>query len=522
MWTSATILFAAYSGVAALLAITAGLRAAASGEDIGRAARAGILVTSIAILPAFACAALSTAPGLSRLWPAFFALPILALAGLASGVRLWGGLGFGGKLLVSTSVAWNGYLTLVYSLHVVTELLFIDLGLASSLPLAMQGLAQNVVGAPGAEAQAKWLWLPILLPPRRDGALALSSRVVAGALSSAMLGLTSLAIPAALDVVRQPDRQASNVEAAPRGDMKTSIRIGEDTWSHALDLFGSRQAEVEGEIARASKELGAREAVLSIRADLVEDETRMTRLANAAERVRKHGMRLTMRVTLPPAGAVAMHPRPFAEMMQKAHWIVMERVAPDLLVLFDRPMHSKTRAVAGSISSTKWIEIIRDSVRQIAEGKPRQRCAITLETSHPKSREIWMALASGRGPHEIRFRIEGARHDAQGPERACLTLEGWLAESKARVPITLVASAPPPVSFGGLRAMQSYYRTLLSTASKQSSIAKLCLGNLQDGPDGRNGLWTTAGRARPVVTDLYELLQRIGARRATPQRPGPR
>lgn len=513
------LLFTTYSVITALLAVSAGIVAA-------RSIRAGSITTNFAIaglsllmLPAFAAASVAHFPGYGIFEAAWILLPALSLACALANARLLRDLGFGGRILVSTTVIWNTLLTVVFTLRALSEIFFIELGIVSALPLSAMSLAQGVVGSEAAAGLPVWIWLPVLLPPKSEGGFALAARATGGLVACLIVGVVTLAVPPALELIGAAPEPESTT--SPRGDIALSVRMRDSRWTErprlpdALREFTRAEFEQDLELA---KQLGVGEIELAIGADLIDDDACLARMEEAVRAVRTASLRVAIRVALPPPGSVPMHPRRFGELMQNAHWIVAERLRPDTLILFDRPYDEQTRWVAGNLDPKLWIEIIDAAARQITAGNPRQRCAVVLSPSNHRTRELWIELAKGKLVPDVRFWIEGNRVDGERASRACITLAGWLAEHPATVSVGIAASPPTPLTFGGRSAMGRYYERVFALASGQRTVSTLNLGNLRDGPCGLNGIYTNLGRPRPVHDALRELLTRLTtARPASPR-----
>ncbi|MCA8968929.1 MAG: hypothetical protein KDC95_04070 [Planctomycetes bacterium] len=515
------LLYYGYSLIAVVLAIGTGLAAVRTKREKRDATTYLVALLAIAMPVAFGLARIAHLPGYGMFEIAWVALPALAFGAILTNIANMRELGIGGRMLGAPVLAWNCVLAFLYAARVASDVFFVDLGAPLSVPLAAWSLAQGMVGGQGAEALPVWVWLPILLPTRADASGSLLARTSGALASTFVVGVVILAISPALDIVREADELADGAPASPRGDIKRSLRLGDDRWGqNALaTLMGGADSEsgLSRDIERATS-LGIQEVEFGIRADLVDDGSRLARLEAAVRQARAAGLRIAIRTVAPTAMSVTMHPKTFAERMQHAHWILAERFEPDLLILVDRPYGTDTKNCVGNLEPARWLDLIKAAARQIHEGKPRQRLAAVLTSPLPRAREIWLGLADGTTIRELRFRIEGNSYSSDRSARACLALSGWLAETPPRLTLAIDASPPTALSFGGTNAVVSYFERILRLAATQRSVATVGLGDVRDGTHGLSGLFTAMGRRRPIVETLPVLLQQSGIGSANPGR----
>ncbi|MCB9891058.1 MAG: hypothetical protein H6832_01100 [Planctomycetes bacterium] len=517
------LLYYGYSLIAVVLAIGTGLAAVRTKRDKRDATTYLVALLAIATPVAFGLARVAHVPGYGVFEIAWVALPALTFGAVMTNIANMRELGIGGRVLAAPVLAWNCVLGLLYAARVASDVLFVDIGTPLSVPLAAWSLAQGMVGSEGAEALPVWVWLPILLPTRADASGNLLARTSGALASSFVLGVVVLAINPALDIVREADAIAEGEPASPRGDIKSSLRLGDDRWGkNALDALtgggdGSSTSDLRRDIERATS-IGVQEVEFGIRADLVDDGSRLARLESAVRQSRAAGLRIALRTVAPTALSVTMHPKTFAERMQHAHWILAERFEPDVLILVDCPYGRDTKNCVGNLEPAKWLDLIKTAAHQIHEGKPRQRLATILTSPLPRSREIWLGLADGTTIQELRFRIEGNSYSSDRSARACIALAGWLAETPPRLTLAIDASPPTALSFGGTSAVVTYFRRILGLAAMQRSVATVGLGDVRDGTHGLSGLFTAMGRRRPIVDALPDLLRQSGIGSANPGR----
>ena len=515
-----TLLYVGYSLVAAALAVGAGLAAVRTKRSERNAASLLVALVSIATLVAFGLAHIANEPGNGVFELAWVALPALALAAAMTNLAHMSGVGTGARILACPTLCWNLALAWIYGARLCAEVFFVDGGPLASIPLVAASLAQNVVGKSGAEAAPVWVWIPLLLPTRVGVAAPLLTRTVAALTASLLLGVIGLAVGPAVGILRQHAGTSSGSTGAQRGDIETSIRIGDERWlaPRLASMIGGDDSEesIARDLERAIA-VGVSEVEFGIRADLVDDAERLGRIEVADARAGRHGRVWRVRGAGLADMAIAMHPKTYVERMRHAHWILAERLQPDLLVLFDRPYSNATRAAVGNLEPKKWREIMVEAAQHLREGKPRQKTAVVLGVPNPRGREIWRALADGRDIHELRFRIEGNDFSGDQAARACLALQGWLAEQPPQVAVTIDANPPTPISFGGPEAVDNYFTRVLELTTTSKAVAKLCIGRIRDEQLGMNGLYTNMGRRRSLVERLPAMLRGAGM---TPPKPG--
>jgi hypothetical protein len=232
-------------------------------------------------------------------------------------------------------------------------------------------------------------------------------------------------------------------------------------------------------------------------------------LERTVHQIRSKGLRVSI-VVEAPAQADGLPRSRFQKVMQEAHWILAERLKPDLLVLYSQPDGADTLAAAGDLPASIWAKMIQDAVTTLQKGFTGQATAIELTIPLRKSRDIFMLLSQGnRGLDQVRFRVDEGGLDLPGVSRALIELGGWLARSPTHMEVSLAASPPTPLSLGGFGAQTGHLEKVLGFATGQPLVSNVCLGPMLDGRRDMNGFWDNRDQPRPCVPRVYELMHEI-------------
>jgi hypothetical protein len=434
--------------------------------------RAGGL--GLALLPL--CWALAVAAGLSgraEFAPAGWLLPVAAFGALVHNRLELADTGRTTRLLHVPVQAWNAGLCAVFALRALQDLAGFDGGTAGTALVGGHADLQVLVGQTTALAAPTWFHLPLCVPGGERRILL--HRLVAlpsAAAALALLALWAAAMPSAHE--RAADFRS------PVGT-ETPLRAGQRL---GLQVPVAVPAELPVELG-----LGA--VVVEVDLELLRDEARTAALRAQLDEVRAAD-RTVILIAQPPRALLA---RPaadletLAERMAQVHWLAAERLAPDLLILFDGPFTALRECCAETGTVDRWLAVIGAAAVQVRQARAGVRTAVALRGDGRHVRRLCAAL---RGPASAVDAI-ALVHDLEAEPgtagiRGFGAFGSWLREDGGERPVWLLGVGACPASSGGELGQDQVLAAALRFAATEPAVAGLCLAPLEDAAGSARGL----------------------------------
>ncbi len=497
----AFVLYLAYHVLALALALWAVVSASRSIPEHRAAHRAWALLAGMLTPLALLVAALSVPLGHPGLRALGVLLPLLTVAGTAASVVTLSGQGFALRLVHLPVLLWNGALAGVYAIRVTQEAFGIDCGTAGTALVAGHAFLQQQVGDPGADSQPLWLHLPLFAPLWLR--YQWTHRLALGAASltaTAMLGVFALSMPLAWE--------RAETFRAPR---PAGLRAEPDwlglTVPWLADAAGADEATLRD---RRAGWLGLPADVLAftISPDDLLDEARLAHAQAEIEHARADGRRVIARV-VPPA---QLRRRPVRDVealraeLAKTHWLCAERLAPDVVVLFEEPYGALRDAVAQVGTVEDWMAVIRRAAEETRQANPRVATAVTLGNRAPHARLLFERLAGVDSPVDaVGLSLHAEALPPGDVEDALHVWSDWFATDHGPRPVWMLGVGTCPATSGGELGQWNFLARVLEFAGAEPRVQGVCIDTLVDGSEMR-GLMTPEGRTRHGWRELRRLV----------------
>ena len=449
--------------------------------------------------PAIAASVLGVALGQDFITPIAITLPVLVLAGTWANTITLRDQGIGLRLLHLPVFVFNTLLVGIYTVRIVQDLCGADLTVFGTAVTGAYGLLQHRVGQLGADSNPVWLHLPFLLPvclryrwPQKT-ALVLSSSI---ALS--LLTVLVAATPFAYT------RAKSYWDATPPTPvLSAEFPVGVQVpWTDRVTSLEQREKWRQQVL-----ELGARSVSFVVRPDLFQDLELLGQVQDEIRFARDLGLEVVA-LSMPPP---ELNIRPaqdvveLGEVMAPLHWLVAEKLAPDLLVLFSGPFGQLTRFTNRGGTIAEWLEVFELRASEVAQANPEVRVAVSLESRAPHAREMFRRLKDDGPVDVVGLSMFPGLHTMPEIEAGLVMLGLWCEKVPGDVPVRILETGASPYGCGGERGQWNFLQAVLAFSSSTRGVTGITIVALTDQQDAY-GLLAADGRRRVSWHGLRRVL----------------
>ena len=498
--TLSLFLYLVLAGHCTILCLWTAGSAALRVPEHGGAHRFWAFLSASLLPPAVAATVLGVALGHDLLTPLGILLPVLVLAATWANAVTLRGQGIGLRLLYFPVFAFNTLLVGIYTVRIAQDLCGADLTVFGTAITGAYGLLQDRVGQIGADSNPVWLHLPFLLPlclrfrwPHK-AALLLSSAVSCG-----LLAVLLTAMPFAYT------RAKSYWDANPPTlELTQHFNVGVQVpW--ALRVAPPEQRQLW---RQQILELGARSVSFVARPDLFEDRALLHQVQEEIGFARDRGLEIVA-LAMPPA---ELHLRPakdvveLGEVMAPLHWLLAEKLSPDLLILFAGPFGQLTPFTTRPGRIDEWMEVYRLRATEVAQANPAVRVAVSLESRAPHAAEMFRRLKAPESPvHVVGLSVFPGHHTMSEMEGCLDLLTLWCERAPGDKPVRILETGASPYGHGGERGQWNFLQTVLEFCITARNVTGATIVNLTD-RELAFGLLAADGRRRHAWHQLRSLL----------------
>lgn len=507
--TGSLLFFLAYQGFALLLCVWAAVTALENVREHDGAHRAWTLLAAVATPLVFAGHLVAHHGGPPGLLFVELLVPACAFAVTFVNVATLHGQGLLLKLVHFPVFAWNAAITGIYALRILQSWLGVDLG--ASLVLG-HGMLQDWVGQRGAPSNPVWLHMPLLLPlwlryRAPHEVTLLTSSAIAGVLLTAFTLRMPVAHPIATGHGEVARAVADNL--LPARGLGIALGRAERLDARAVDKCTELLAQLEPTTL-----------TVHVACETAEQPARLDALNQRLATLRQ-GRELTV-VMQPPKRFLGIPARDLSELasaMAKAHWLAAERLAPELLVVFDGPFGSLARYTAAPPTLDHWQTAIGRAADDVRQANRQVKVAVSLDHPAPHTRELFQWLVASKSPIDVAgFSLNAGSHGQSEFATDLEVLEHWAGKVTCARPLRIFFASANPLACGGDLGQWGGLAATLRLAQRASRIEAVCVGPLLDGTDG-DGLTTRLGRPRLALRELHRV--QAGDSRSSKAKPAP-
>ncbi len=498
--TLSLFLYLLLGGLCTILCLWTAGSAALRVPEHGGGHRFWAFLSASLLPPAVAATVLGVALGHDLLTPLGILLPVLVLAGTWANAVTLRGQSVALRLLHFPVFAFNTLLVGIYTVRIAQDLCGADLTVFGTAVTGAYGLLQDRVGQIGADSNPVWLHLPFLLPiclryqwPHKI-ALLLSSAVSCG-----LLAVLVTAMPFAYT------RAKSYWDANPTAvEMSPGFNVGVQVpWALRVAPLEQRQLWRQQIL-----ELGARSVTFVARPDLFEDHALLDQVEEEIAYAREQGLEIVALAMPPPE--LLLRPAKdvvdLGEAMAPLHWLLAEKLSPDLLVLFAGPLGQLTHFTTRPGRIDEWMEVYRLRATEVAQANSTVRVAVSLESRAPHAAEMFRRLKASESPvHVVGLSVFPGHHTMDEMEGCLDLLALWCERAPGDKPVRVLETGASPYSHGGEKGQWNFLQTVLEFCAKARNVTGATIVNLTD-REMAFGLLAADGRRRYSWHRLRSLL----------------
>lgn len=434
---------------------------------------------------------------------ALAALPVLGILATLCNTLTISRQGVFTKLLHFPILVFNALLIGVYACRALQEIVGLDLGTPAAALTHAHAVVQTFVGHPSALTDPLWLHLPLVLPLAYSFHLGHTSmNAVCALFATGFTTLYLVTMPYAFERVSSYRAEPGELPAANAiRDVGVEVPWAEQTLTVA-ERDSWRQAIVE---------LGVSHVAIAAGAELFADEVRLLQVRNEIAWSRERGLEVVA-CALPPRARLLRPAATVTELasdMAQLHWLLAERLAPDLLVLYAGPFEDLVPYTAGGGTLQQWVDAIRRSAADVARANADVRVAVTLGSRAPHAEELFRMLVAQDSPvHTVGLIFSPGPHNAADLTSDLDNAARWCQRIPGTRPIRILPARGGIHQCGGELGQWHFLLRILGGLEGTGRVSSATINGLID-HRGSSGLMTAEGRRRLAFRKLAD---RIGSR----------